>query len=414
MSSDIHSGAQHVDVVIVGGGMVGASMACALAPLNISVVLLEAAEIDTTLPETGYELRVSAITRASQQLFDSLGVWSGIVAQRVSPFREMHVWDASGDGVVHFDSAELGEASLGHIIENKVIVSALYERLRAFENIKVITNCQIASIINGAENASLALKDGSLFNTRLIIAADGSRSALRQQAGISVRGWDYDHCALVTWVKTREYHRDTAWQRFLPTGPLAFLPLPEGYCSIVWSTQPEAADRLRTLDENTFKAELADAFEHKLGDIEAIGPRASFPLRFFIANQFIQSRLALIGDAAHTVHPLAGQGVNLGLADVATLTEVIHDALNEKKDIGAHAVLRRYERWRKADSVTLLATMDSLKRLYGSDVPALRWLRNTGMNITNRLGPIKNLIVRSAMGMDDKQPKLSRGVSLDG
>ncbi|MDH5407500.1 MAG: UbiH/UbiF/VisC/COQ6 family ubiquinone biosynthesis hydroxylase [Gammaproteobacteria bacterium] len=409
MSTDTHE----VDVVIVGGGMVGASMACALATMNIRAVLLEANDINTELPAEGFEMRVSAITRASQKLFEMIDVWPAIVKQRISPFRDMHVWDASGDGVIHFDSADIGEACLGHIIENKVIVSALYERLRAFENIEVITNNSVMSINIGAENASLALKDGKLIKTRLIIAADGGNSVLRQQAGISVRGWDYDHAALVTYVKTEHGHQDTAWQRFLPTGPLAFLPLPQQYSSIVWSTQPEEAKRLCALDETAFKTELESAFESKLGKIESIGPRAMFPLRFFVANDFIQSRFALIGDAAHTVHPLAGQGVNLGLADVATLAEVLHDALQNNKDIGHVSVLRRYERWRKADSLPLLVSMDSFKRFFGSDIPAVRWLRNFGLNLTNHTTPLKNKIVRVAMGLEGSMPKLSRGLPLD-
>ena len=402
-----------VDVVIVGGGMVGATMACALGGMNIRVILLEAGDINTELPAAGFELRVSAITRASQKLFEMLGVWQGIIERRVSPFRDMHVWDASGDGVIHFDSADIGEACLGHIIENNVIVSALYERLRAFENIEVITNNHVTSINNAAENASLALKDGSLIKTRLVIAADGGRSAIRQQAGISVRGWDYDHSALVTYVKTEHAHQDTAWQRFLPTGPLAFLPLPQGYSSIVWSTQPEHAMRLCNMPEQEFSSELESAFDSTLGKIESVGPRATFPLRFFVANEFIQSRLALIGDAAHTVHPLAGQGVNLGLADVATLAEVLHDAIQNKKDIGQVSVLRRYERWRKADSLPLLVSMDSFKRLFGSDIPAVRWLRNLGLTLTHRITPLKNTIVRTAMGLDGSLPKLSRGLPLD-
>ncbi|MDH5181284.1 MAG: UbiH/UbiF/VisC/COQ6 family ubiquinone biosynthesis hydroxylase [Gammaproteobacteria bacterium] len=404
---------QYADIVIVGGGMVGASMACALAELDIRVVLLEAGNIDHALPAEGFELRVSAITRASQRLFETMGVWPGIAQRRISPFRDMHVWDASGDGVIHFDSAEIGEACLGHIIENNVITAALYERLSAYQNIEVISNCQVAAITNGAENASLALINGKTINTRLIIAADGSRSAIRQHAGISVRGWDYDHSALVTWVKTELFHQETAWQRFLPTGPLAFLPLQDGYSSIVWSTQPDQAERLRTLDEAVFRTELEQAFASKLGKIESIGPRAAFPLRFFVTNEYVRPRLALIGDAAHTVHPLAGQGVNLGLSDVATLAEVLHDALQDKRDPGDLSVLRRYERWRRADSMSLLVTMDSLKRLFGSDVPVVRLLRNVGMNLTNRITPLKNNIVRTAMGMDGSLPRLSRGLPLN-
>jgi len=405
------------DIVIVGGGMVGATLACALGDTSLQVILLEAGTGQYELPEEGFELRVSAITRASQRIFETLGVWPGIVARRISPYRDMHVWDATGAGVIHFDSAEIGEATLGHIIENNVITMALYERLNAFENVEVITNAVSTSITIDAENVSLALKNGNCIKTKLIVGADGSRSGVRQQFDIGVRGWDYDHTAVVTYVKTEEHHQETAWQRFLPTGPLAFLPLTQNYSSIVWSTQAEQAKQLVAMSDADFCHTLGEAFDHTLGKIEATGPRASFPLRFFVANEYIKPRLALVGDAAHTIHPLAGQGVNLGLADVASLAEVLLDAVAQGKDIGAMSVLRRYERWRKADSMSLFVAMDSLKRLFSSEHPGLRWLRNFGLSLTNKVTPVKNHLVRSAMGLNEnviegQLPRLSRGLPL--
>ncbi len=406
------------DIVIVGGGMVGATLACALGDSSLKVVLLEAGSGQYELPETGFELRVSAITRASQRIFETLGVWPGIVARRMSPYRDMHVWDATGSGVIHFDSAELGEATLGHIIENNVITAALYERLNAFKNINVITKAQTTSITIDAENASVALKNGDCIKTKLIVGADGSRSGIRQQFNISVRGWDYDHTAVVTYVKTEKPHQETAWQRFLPTGPLAFLPLPDNHCSIVWSTQADQARQLVEMPDDAFCSSLADAFDHTLGEIELTGPRACFPLRFFVANEYVKPRLALVGDAAHTIHPLAGQGVNLGLADVASLAEVLMDAVTEGKDPGAMSVLRRYERWRMADSASLFVAMDGIKRLFSSQHAGVRWLRNVGLSLTNSIAPVKNHLVRSAMGLNENGieghlPRLSRGLSLN-
>lgn len=406
-----------VDIVIVGGGMVGATLACALGDSSLKVILLEAGAGQYELPAKGFELRVSAITRASQRIFETLGVWPGIVARRISPYRDMHVWDATGSGAIHFDSAEIGEATLGHIIENNVITMALYERLSAFENVEVITHATNASISIDAENASLELINGKSIKTKLIIAADGSQSSIRQQFDIGIRGWDYDHTALVTYVKTERHHQETAWQRFLPTGPLAFLPLAENYSSIVWSTQPEQAKQLLDMQDADFCLALGEAFDHTLGKIESTGPRASFPLRFFVANDYIKARLALVGDAAHTIHPLAGQGVNLGLADVASLAEVLMDAVMQGKDIGALSVLRRYERWRKADSMSLFVAMDSLKRLFGSEHPGVRWARNFGLSLANKVTPVKNHLVRSAMGMNENAiegqlPRLSRGLPL--
>ncbi len=407
------------DIVIVGGGMVGATLACALGGTPLKVILLEAGNGVYELPDKGYELRVSAITRASQCIFETLGAWQGMLARRVSPYRDMHVWDASGSGIIHFDSADIGEATLGHIIENNVISAALYERLSAFENVEVITNSATASITIDAEIASLALKNGNLIKTKLIIGADGSRSGIRQQFDISIRGWDYDHTAVVTYVKTEKDHQETAWQRFLPTGPLAFLPLPDNYSSIVWSTQPEQAKQLIEMSDEAFCSALAAAFDHTLGEVISCGPRGGFPLRFFVANDYVKPRLALVGDAAHTIHPLAGQGVNLGLADVASLAEVIMDAVKQGKDIGSMPVLRRYERWRKADSMSLFVAMDSLKRLFGSEHPGIRWVRNFGLSLTNRFTPVKNHLVRSAMGLhnnpiEGQLPRLSRGLPLQG
>ena len=405
---------KQVDVVIVGGGMVGATLACALGDSPLKVALLEAGSGQYRLPQQGYALRVSAITRASQRIFEALGVWDKIAAYRITPYRDMHVWDASGSGVIHFDSAELGEADLGHIIENDVISMALYERLSAFQNVELMTGAEFKEINITPENASVTLKSGETIKTRLIIGADGSRSAIRQRFGIGVRGWDYDQTAVVTYVKTQKSHAETAWQRFLPTGPLAFLPLPEAYSSIVWSTTPEQAQQLLAMDDATFCHELAAAFGHTLGEIESTGPRAAFPLRFFLADNFIGERLALVGDAAHTIHPLAGQGVNLGLADVASLAEVLLDAHAAGRDIGSSKVLRRYERWRRADSLALLVAMDGIKRLFGSDMPALRWLRNFGLSLTHKAAPVKNQIVRSAMGLHGSLPRLSRGLPLSG
>lgn len=410
---------KHADVLIVGGGMVGATLACALGDTPLKVILLEAGPGRYELPATGFELRVSAITRASQRIFETLGVWPGIEARRLSAYRDMHVWDATGNGVIHFDAASIGEASLGHIIENNVITAALYERLSAFQNVEVITDSSTASVSIEAESASLALKNGNRIKTKLIVGADGGQSAIRREFSISVRGWDYDHAAVVTYVKTEKPHQATAWQRFLPTGPLAFLPLSDNYCSIVWSTQPALAAELLALPDAAFCRALASAFDYTLGEVQSCGPRAGFPLRFFVANHYVKPRLALAGDAAHAIHPLAGQGVNLGLADVASLAEVLLDAERQGKDIGALPVLRRYERWRRADSMSLFVMMDSLQRMFASEHRGLRWLRNIGLSLTNHLSPVKHHLVRSAMGLthnglEGSLPRLSRGVSLSG
>ncbi len=390
------------DIIIVGGGMVGASLACGLAEEaeNLSIAVIDAHAPNLDWEQDSYDMRVSAITRASQMLFKNIAVWEKIFEQRVSPYRDMFVWDAGGKGELHFDSADMGEADLGHIIENRVIVKALHQRMLELPQIELFYPAQLNSIEFNELNTRLILEDGTEFSTSLVVGADGTRSWIRQQADIAVKGWDFDQAALVTTVKTEKYHQDTAWQRFLNTGPLAFLPLSEGYSSIVWSTSPEEAQRLTDISEAEFAVELEQAFESKLGKIESVAGRAVFPLRLFETLNYVKPRLALVGDAAHTIHPLAGQGVNLGLADVASLITVIVEALNDKKDIGALKVLRRYERWRRADNRSMLVAMDGIKRIFGSELAIVKDLRNFGLNMTDYVTPFKNLIMQQAMGVN--------------
>ena len=397
------------DVIIVGGGMVGATLACGLAS---STTQLKIAVVDAYAPKLewdaeSFDMRVSAITRASQTIFRNIGAWEKICEQRVSPYRDMFVWDAAGKGELHFDSADLGEPDLGHIIENRVIVKALHQRMHELENIEVLCPAQIENVEYLDDRAILVLKDHTPLTANLIVGADGSRSWIRQQADIAVKGWDFDQAALVTTVKTEKYHLDTAWQRFLSTGPLAFLPLTDGYSSIVWSTTPEEAKRLSEMPAADFALELEQAFASKLGKIESVAARAVFPLRLFETLDYVKSRLALVGDAAHTIHPLAGQGVNLGLADVASLVDVVVAAKQDKKDIGSVAILRRYERWRRADNRSMLIAMDGLKRLFGSELSLVKDLRNLGMSLTDKVTPLKNIMMRQAMGISGNPPSLS-------
>lgn len=400
------------DVVIVGGGMVGATLACALGDTPLRVALVEAHSEQPQWSAAEYALRVSAITRASQNIFEVLGIWPAIEKRRACAFRDMHVWDATGQGEIHFDSAELGESHLGHIIENDVIVLALYERLKDFQNVDLLNPYQTEQVYFDAENASLKLSGGKILKTSLIIAADGSNSWLRQHSDIIVRGWDYDQSAVVTYVRTEKPHQATAWQRFMPEGPLAFLPLDEHISSIVWSTHPERAASLLSLDDAAFCEALTAAFESRLGQVESTGPRGVYPLRFFDAEQYIKPRLVLVGDAAHTMHPLAGQGVNLGLADAATLAEVLITAQQAKRDIGLEHTLRRYERWRKSENRIMLASVDSFKRLYSSDLLAVRWFRNQGMRLLDQVGPLKHQVIAYAMGLSGDLPRLARGEGL--
>lgn len=400
------------DLVIVGGGMVGATLACALGNSGLSIAVIEANEIISEWPTGDVDYRVSAITPASQNIFMSLGVWDKMLERRISPFREMHVWNSGGivniTGEIHFDSSEIGEARLGYIIENRVIQTALLERIGELDNVVFMSPASVISINITPDHAELQLDSGNSVITELLVGADGSHSRIRQWTGIETKGWPYDQKAVVATVRTEQPHNETAWQRFLPDGPLAFLPLNNGCCSIVWSTTPEHADALLAMDELTFLGELTDAFDFRLGRVESAGQRAAFPLRLQYIDTYVADHLALIGDAAHTIHPLAGQGVNLGLLDAATLAEVIVDAHARGKKVGAKHILRRYERWRKGNNLLIMAVMDGFNRLFGMRSMSLNNLRNCGLNLTNKVAPVKNTIMRHAMGMNGDLPRIAK------
>ena len=395
------------DIAVVGAGMVGATLAALLARSGLSVALIEAAPPRLDWPEGSVDLRVSALTAASERILSDVGAWPRIVDLGVSPFHEMHVWDAEGPGEIHFDSAGLGEPRLGHIVENRVLVRALVEGLRESEGVK-LHFARLERLACGEDEVRLGLSDGAEIVSRLVVGADGASSRARVLGGIEVRGWDYDQRAVVTTVATELPHRRTAWQRFLPDGPLAFLPLRDGRCSIVWSTAPAHAESLLAADDAAFLDELTRAFDARLGRVLECGPRAAFPLRLQHAPRYVAPRLALIGDAAHTIHPLAGQGANLGLLDAAALAEVVGDAVSSGRDVGALATLRRYERWRKGDNLATMMAMDGFKRLFGSALPPLRWARNAGLRLTDSVPPAKNLIMEYAMGLRGDLPRVAR------
>jgi len=395
------------DVIIVGAGIVGLTLACSLAAASktssntkIKIAVIEANQAKfENIVENNFDLRVSAITRASQRVFTDIGVWSKIESKRHCQFTDMHVWDETGQGEIHFDSAEIGEPYLGHIIENSVILSSLYQQLSCYENISLICPAKIINVSYLLQNAEIELQNNLILSASLIIAADGSSSWLRQHAGILVRGWDYPQDALVTWVKTEKAHQFTAWQRFMPDGPLAFLPLDNNYCSIVWSSTPEHIKQLLQFSDIEFRLALANAFSNTLGAVIENGPRAKFPLRYFVTENYIKPRLALIGDAAHTMHPLAGQGVNVGIQDVISMSRFLIEAWLKKKDLGSEPILRRYERCVRAENAPMLAIVDGFQRLFGSEDPGLSWARNTGMTLAQNIPMLKNHIMRQAMGL---------------
>jgi len=407
------------DLVIVGAGMVGLTLAALLAGKGLRIRILESRDIDPhnalgweqSQREKGYDPRVSALTVASQQVLTVAGVWSGIEQMRLMPYRAMEVWDGEGSGQIRFDCAELHEPCLGHIVENRVTQAALLNRVLSQENCELSVGVQLAELSEPDADAvrTLTLSSGEVIQARCVVAADGALSNTRRLAGIGMWEWDYGHHAIVTTVTTEQPNQATCWQRFTGDGPLAFLPLPDPHLSsIVWSTSPDHAKVLMELDDTEFCLALERAFEGRLGTVMQPAPRFVFPLRQRHAKQYVNAGFAAIGDAAHTIHPLAGQGVNLGLMDAAALAETIIDGLTDGVAWNSEYHLRRFQRARQSENLQMAATMEGFKRLFNAHgaVPIL--LRNAGMSLMNRLSPVKNHIVQEAMGLSGNLPRLAR------
>lgn len=402
---------KHYDVVVVGAGVVGLTTALAIAstsPLTVAVIE-EKPCLDQWNPSNDFDHRVSAISHASKHILQHLDVWSSIKSKRVSPYTTMVVWNDRDDNLLQFDAARMGEPNLGYIIEDSVMRLSLLEALSQHENISYLSPLKITAVNPASAKMELRCQDDSLLQTNLLIAADGAESSLRHRMNISITSWDYGQTAIVATVKTAKPHQSTAWQRFLSTGPLAFLPLKDPLLSsIVWSVTHDVAARLMLLEEEAFARELECAFSEKGGEVVQVVKRNAFPLRMRHATHYVQHRFALVGDAAHTIHPLAGQGVNLGLLDAAALAEVIADAQQKRRDFASLATLRRYERWRKTDTVAMLAAVEGLKRLFSNEQLVLGYLRNKGLHVVNQLPLLKDFFARYALGQRDDMPSMTR------
>ena len=406
----MNEGAEKFDLVIAGGGIVGATLACLLDGLELRVALVE-----QRLPDEGelpfqesdlrFDPRVSALNESSRQVLGDVGVWSWIQGVRSCDYREMRVWDAEGTGSIHFSAAALGADSLGAIVENSIVLAGIYERLRGQDNLSLVSPFTSAALEseNGGESVLIG-ESGRRLQACLLVGADGGNSAIRRLANMSSTEWDYGQAALVTTVRTARSHEFTAWQRFLETGPVAFLPLAAAgesefrHSSVVWSTQPDEAEKLLRLPDEQFRARLAFAIEHRLGEVEWSDRRFRFPLRQHHADSYVKDNIVLAGDSAHTIHPLAGQGVNLGIRDVAVLAEELRAGLAAGRRLNDPVVLRRYERRRKSDNLGMMWAMEGLHRLFGAQPLPLRWLRNTGLNLVDRAAPLKNFLARRAIG----------------
>lgn len=402
------------DLIIVGAGMVGSTLALALQDAGLSIKLIDAGPlaVQSFAPSDPFEPRVSALSAASQRILERVGAWSGIASRRASAYTDMHVWDGSGTGQIHFSAASVHAEVLGHIVENSVVQDALLDALKAHSSVELLANARLEQMHQSEHGWTLTLADGQQLSAALVVAADGANSAVRRLAGCETREWDYLHHAIVTSVRCAEPNQQTAWQRFTDGGPLAFLPLQrEGdphWCSIVWSATEEEAQRLMALDDQAFCLALGRAFEYRLGEVLEADPRLCIPLRQRHAKRYVQPGLALIGDAAHTIHPLAGQGVNLGLLDAAVFAEVLLAAVGRGAQLGDPRVLARYERRRMPHNLTMMAAMEGFERLFQADPLPLRWLRNTGLKAIQAMPEAKALFVRQALGLSGDLPDLAR------
>ncbi len=387
--------------------MVGAALALGLAQQDFSVVVLEAHGPGLDWDPGSHDLRVSAITRASQQLLQNLDVWSAMVDDRVTPYGHMHVWDRAGFGEIHFDAADLGEPDLGHIVENRVIVRALWG---AFGNqgVAVRAPAKLRTLAAAQDGASLTLTDDSRLRVGLVVGADGARSQVRELAGIESNRKPYNQHAVVATVRAEQGNRATAWQRFMHDGPLALLPLQKELFSIVWSTTPDEAARLCDIAEEGFNQLLTDASESRLGNLSLMGARAAFPLQQQHAAQYVGPGLALVGDAAHVIHPLAGQGVNLGFLDAAALVDALRAGRERGRAVGALRDLRVYERSRKGHNLATQLAMDAFKHLFSNDSGVLSLVRNLGLEMAGRIAPLRRTFERAALGRGLELPTLSR------
>lgn len=404
------------DLIIVGAGMVGSSLALALRGSGLSVALVDASplQVQPFSPQASFEPRVSALSIASQRILERLGAWSGIEARRLAPYTDMQVWDGLGTGSVHFSAGSVHAEVLGHIVENQVVQDALLEQLMPLDHVSLIGGAELSALERSADGHwTVTLSTGERLQAPLVVGADGARSTVRRLAGCQTREWDYLHHAIVTSVRCALPHQNTAWQRFTSEGPLAFLPLrreddEQHWCSIVWSCPAAEAQRLMALDSALFAQELGRTFEHRLGEILEVDPRLCVPLRQRHAKRYVQAGLALVGDAAHSIHPLAGQGVNLGFLDAATLAEVLVQAKAAGESVASLSVLSRFERRRMPQNLAMMAAMEGLERLFQSDSLGVRLLRNFGLKQVESHYLAKAFFMRRALGISGDIPELAQ------
>jgi len=397
-------------VVIAGGGMVGLTLALALAQGGLRVLLADPLPLSRTLA-AGFDGRVSAISYSSARMLDVLGVWEKL-KNKAEPIHDILVTDAKfGEAPspfsLHFDHHEIGEP-MGYIAENRHIRAALLDVASA-ETLEIANPDRVRSFEHRPGAMEVQLENGRTVWSSLLVAAEGRNSVSRESAGIGVVSWSYPQRGIVTTVEHERPHNGVAYEHFLPSGPFAILPMPGNRSSLVWTEAEDIADSILQLPQADFEAEIARRFGAHLGRIRTEGPRWSYPLYFHLAREFVRSRFVVVGDAAHGIHPIAGQGLNLGFKDVAALSEVLLDAARLGLDFGTADILRRYEQWRRFDGFVLAAATDALNRLFSNDVTPLRLFRDLGLGIVDSVAPLRRFFMRQAGGAAGRLPRLLRG-----
>ena len=404
------TGTPNCDVLIVGGGLVGGTLASALAHWGLRTVV-----VDTQDPASGldavFDGRASAIALASQRLLVSVGLWDSM-NESACPIEDIRVTEGNSPFFLHYDHKDTESQAFGYMLENRFIRRALHERMSELENVQILAPDQIDSLERSVSGVRAVLKSGASVSAALVIGADGRYSSTRRGANIRTTGWPYDQTGIVCTVEHQEPHHHIAHEHFLPAGPFAILPLWKNRASIVWAERSDIAPAIMALDDTEFLEELKPRFGDFLGDLKVVGPRWAYPLSLKYAERAIDLRLALIGDALHGMHPIAGQGLNMGLRDVAALAEVLVDARRLGMDLGDQVVLERYQRWRRFDNTLMLAATDGLNRLFSNTSGPVRLARGLGLSAVNKIGPLKKIFMRSAMGLSGELPKLMRGQPL--
>jgi 2-octaprenyl-6-methoxyphenol hydroxylase len=399
------------DVIIGGGGMVGMTLGLALARGGMKVAIADPLP-KSTVTDTAFDGRVSALAYAAVRMYRALGVWEHLEAC-AQPIEDILVTDGAPGRTpspfsLHFDGAEAG-TPLGHIAENRHIRAALFAAVEQTPNLELIAPASLTDLNATSRDIAASLSNGDTLSARLAVAADGRDSHMRERMRIGVVGWDYPQVGIVATVEHERPHNGVAYEHFLPAGPFAILPMTGNRSSLVWTERAALAPRMMKLPDAEFDAEIATRFGAHLGATKAAGPRWSYPLKFHLARDYVRPRFALAGDAAHGIHPIAGQGLNLGLKDAAALAEIVLDAARLGLDFGSLDLLKRYERWRRFDSFTLAAATDVLTRLFSNDLAPVRALRDLGMGVVDRIGPARRFFMRHAGGDVGKLPRLMRG-----